>query len=73
MTTQNDPHLEELTKIRKALEDIELILEYAHVPQKSVEIGHDEKGSLIHKSHYFENPLEHLREELYALRSQEKD
>ena len=54
--------LSELVKIRKTLEDIEYILEYAHVPQYYVEKIRDANGKTISRNRvYHEVPLEHLR------------
>lgn len=66
--------LDEIIKIRKTLEDIEFILEYAHVPQKHVDRRIAEKGGRIKKYvTYYTNPLEHLRLSLNERRQNESD
>lgn len=65
--------LSELVKIRKTLEDIEYILEYAHVPQYYVEKIRDENGKTISRNRvYHEAPLEHLRKALNRSRQLSK-
>lgn len=64
--------LDEIVKIRKTLEDIEFILEYAHVPQKHVEMTRvpTEKGTrrVERIVTYYADPLEHLRQFLNECR-----
>lgn len=64
--------LDEIIKIRKTLEDIEFILEYAHVPQKRVEKAQfvTEGGTRRIKRDftYYSDPLEHLRQFLNECR-----
>lgn len=63
-----DREYAELVKIRKLLEDIEFILEYAHVPQCKVYRKKDEEGNAIRNRVYLEEPLQSLREELNTAR-----
>ena len=62
-----DNMLNELTAIRKTLEDIRLILEYAYVPQYRVE-RRKVNGKTVRTRHTLEAPLEELRKELHTNR-----
>ena len=68
MTEFEQETLQELKAIRKTLEDIEFILEYAHVPQYSVKRYRNESGKIIRNFEYHEDPLGHLRTGLHKLR-----
>ena len=53
--------LDEIIKIRKTLEDIEFILEYAHVPQSKADIDLELYNRFNRNRVYLEAPLESLR------------
>lgn len=64
--------LSELVKIRKTLEDIEYILEYAHVPQYCTDKIIAEKGGCKKRYvTYYAYPLKHLRQLLKERRQNE--
>ena len=63
---------DELVKIRETLEDIEFILEYAHVPQYEDTYERDENCKLIRIREYLEAPLESLRIKLNTARQAQK-
>ena len=70
---QNDIHLEELVRIRKALEDIEFILEYAYIPQTKNKRRIRKDGSVVRECEYIENPLQELRDQIKAMRCKSQD
>ena len=60
-----DKMLEELTAIRKELENIRLILEYKYVPQYAVKRKRID-GKIVRIRHTLQAPLEELRTTLHT-------
>ena len=64
-----DREYAELVRIRELLEDIEFILEYAHVPlYKNLGRTKNPDGTITRNLVYHEAPLESLRKELNKAR-----
>lgn len=60
-----DEILKELVQIRQELQNIRLILEYAHVPRYRVE-RRKVDGKTVRIRHTLEDPLEELRKGLHT-------
>ena len=65
-----DREYAELVRIRELLEDIEFILEYAHVPLYTAKREIDADGNIIRSREYIGAPLESLRKDLSKARQQ---